>query len=215
MNDVGERSMVADVVDGALRFLGDDAVEHAAAVGVLLVARCDRDRETARARRPAGRRDGDRSGGRGLAARGGPRRSRSRAGSVRSRRGAERGRRRWRGRARKGKKRMGRQQGKTAADVPSSVRGYSKGEPAVGKESTKRCGARRFERRWRRRRAAVRLDVRGLLCPIPILRTAQRMRDLPAGRAAGGAGRRSRDRRGHAGLVRGDGQSVGRAGARG
>ena len=25
------------------------------------------------------------------------------------------------------------------------------------------------------------LDVRGLLCPIPILRTAQRMRDLPAG----------------------------------
>ena len=25
------------------------------------------------------------------------------------------------------------------------------------------------------------LDVRGLLCPIPILRTAQRMRDMPAG----------------------------------
>ena len=25
------------------------------------------------------------------------------------------------------------------------------------------------------------LDVRGLLCPIPILRTAQRLRDLPAG----------------------------------
>ena len=25
------------------------------------------------------------------------------------------------------------------------------------------------------------LDVRGLLCPIPILRTASRMRDLPAG----------------------------------
>ena len=25
------------------------------------------------------------------------------------------------------------------------------------------------------------LDVRGLLCPIPILRTAQRIRDLPAG----------------------------------
>lgn len=29
--------------------------------------------------------------------------------------------------------------------------------------------------------AADRLDVRGLLCPIPILRTAQRMRTLPAG----------------------------------
>ena len=29
--------------------------------------------------------------------------------------------------------------------------------------------------------AAERLDVRGLLCPIPVIRTAQRMRDLPAG----------------------------------
>jgi tRNA 2-thiouridine synthesizing protein A len=28
---------------------------------------------------------------------------------------------------------------------------------------------------------ADRLDVRGLLCPIPILRTAQRMRTMPAG----------------------------------
>jgi tRNA 2-thiouridine synthesizing protein A len=32
-----------------------------------------------------------------------------------------------------------------------------------------------------RAEAPLRLDVRGLLCPIPILRTAQRMRDLPAG----------------------------------
>ena len=39
MNDVGERSMDADVVDGALRFVGDDPIELAAAVGVLLVAR--------------------------------------------------------------------------------------------------------------------------------------------------------------------------------
>ncbi len=54
---------------------------------------------------------------------------------------------------------------KTAADVPSSVTGYWKGGSALVKK-TKRLRS---------------LDVRGLLCPIPILRTAQRMRDMPAG----------------------------------
>ncbi len=39
LDDVGERTMVADVVDRALRLVGDDAIELAAAVGVLLVAR--------------------------------------------------------------------------------------------------------------------------------------------------------------------------------